>query len=102
MHCRTFYCIRSPSEVTFRVARRNLEVMSKIAYKLVALNFECTLLFATWWEAKWSEKYGEDLLEAHNRLFGQFSIKSYLRPNELESWKEMIYQKNQLFLIGIL
>ena len=44
----------------------------------------------------------EILREAHDRLFKQLSIKSYPSSGELENWKEMIHQKNQLLLIGIL
>ncbi|KAB2615268.1 hypothetical protein D8674_021856 [Pyrus ussuriensis x Pyrus communis] len=59
---------------------RSLEVMSKVARKPMAFNFECTSSFTFWWE----------------HLF----IKSYPKPSELESWEEMIHQKNQLPLIG--
>lgn len=85
MHCGTSYCLRSLADVTFRVARHNLEVMSRIAYKLMALNFECTSSFSTWWEAKWTKKYEGDLLEVHNRLFRQLTIKSYPKLDELEN-----------------
>ncbi|KAB2595725.1 TMV resistance protein N-like [Pyrus ussuriensis x Pyrus communis] len=61
-----------------------LEVMSKIACKSITLNFECTPTFST---------------EAHNRLFEQLSIKSFPSSGELENWKKMVHQKNQLFLI---
>lgn len=45
VHCGTSYCLCSSSKATFWASRRNLEVMSKIIHKLVALNFECTSLF---------------------------------------------------------
>ncbi|KAM1863323.1 hypothetical protein ACFX14_003686 [Malus domestica] len=101
VQCGTSYRLHSPPEVTFRAARRNLEVMSKVSRKPMALNFECTSNFASWWEVRWTEKYGGDLHEAHNCIFQQLSIKSYLKPTELEDWKEMIHQKNQLLLLGI-
>ncbi|KAB2600419.1 hypothetical protein D8674_010690 [Pyrus ussuriensis x Pyrus communis] len=67
-HCGTSFHLHSPQEFTFLAARRSLEVMSKIARKLVALNFECTPSFATWWEAKWSKKYGGDLREVYDSV----------------------------------
>ncbi|KAM2116242.1 hypothetical protein EV1_008910 [Malus domestica] len=55
--CGTSCHLHSPPEVTFRAARRSLEVMSKVARKPMALNFECTSSFASWWEARWTKKY---------------------------------------------
>ncbi|XP_070677798.1 uncharacterized protein [Malus domestica] len=43
----------------------------------MALNFDCTSSFSSWWEVKWTKKYGGDLREAHDRLFQQLFIKSY-------------------------
>ncbi|KAB2626278.1 hypothetical protein D8674_017938 [Pyrus ussuriensis x Pyrus communis] len=40
MQCGTSYRLRSHSKVTFRTTWRSMEVMCKIAHKLVALNFE--------------------------------------------------------------
>ncbi|KAB2608629.1 formin-like protein 14 [Pyrus ussuriensis x Pyrus communis] len=36
----TSYCLHSPPDMTFQTAQRSLEVMSRIAHKHVALNFE--------------------------------------------------------------
>nr|XP_028946836.1 uncharacterized protein LOC103430667 [Malus domestica] len=73
--------------------------MSQAARKSIILNFECTSLFSSWWEDKWTKKYGGDLRETHDRLFGQLSLKSYLSSGELENWKEMIQEKNRVLLI---
>lgn len=75
--------------------------MSKITHKFVAFNFECTPSFATWWEAKWSKKYGGDIREDNDHPFKQLFFKTYPKNDELENWKEMVNQKNQLLLIGI-
>ncbi|KAM1714215.1 hypothetical protein ACFX12_024851 [Malus domestica] len=69
VHCGTSFRLPTPSEVTFRAARRSLDVMSQAARKSIILNFECTLLFSSWWEDKWTKKYGGDLKETHDRLF---------------------------------
>lgn len=74
--------------------------MSKIAHKLVALNFKCTSLLTTWWEAKWCKTYDGDIEKAHDRLFGQIFFKSFPKKEEFDSWKKTINQKNQLLLIG--
>lgn len=76
--------------------------MSKIAHKPTTLNFECTALFTTWWEVKWSNKYGGDIRETHDRLFRQVFFKSLPKNEELESWKEAISEKNQLMFITYL
>ncbi|KAB2603291.1 TMV resistance protein N-like [Pyrus ussuriensis x Pyrus communis] len=52
---------------------RSFEVMSKVARKHMAINFKCTSNFASWWEARWTKKYGGDLHEAYDRLFKQSS-----------------------------
>ncbi|KAB2615169.1 S2-RNase [Pyrus ussuriensis x Pyrus communis] len=41
MHCETSFRLHSPADMTFRAAQCSLEVMSRIAHKLVVLNFEC-------------------------------------------------------------
>ncbi|KAM1018318.1 hypothetical protein FF1_039802 [Malus domestica] len=73
--------------------------MSLIAHNHVAFNFECTPSFATWWEAKWQKKYEGNLMEAYDHLFRQLFFKSYPKNDELNNWKKMIHQKNQLLLI---
>lgn len=75
-------------------------MMSRIAHKFVALNFECTPYFATWLKAKWSKKYDRDIKEAHDWLFGQVFFKSPPKNDEFKSWNEVINQKNKLLLIG--
>lgn len=102
MHYGTYYRFCFPLEVTFWATRRSLEVMSKVVHKPITLNFECTPTFATWWEAKWLKKYEGDIREAHDRLFEQLIFKSYPKKEELENWKKVIHQKNQLLLMGIL
>ncbi|KAB2631181.1 hypothetical protein D8674_008700 [Pyrus ussuriensis x Pyrus communis] len=98
LHCETSYRLCSPSKVTFRATQHSLEVMSRIAHKLVALNFECTPQFAIWWEAKWSKKYDRDIMEAHDRLF--VTHQSLPNKDKFENWNETINQKNQLLLIA--
>ncbi|KAM1567211.1 hypothetical protein ACFXTH_046354 [Malus domestica] len=100
VHCGTSFRLPTPSEVTFRAARRSLDVMSQAARKSIILNFECTSLFSSWWEDKWTKKYGGDLKETHDRLFNQLSLKSYPGSGELENWKEMIQEKNRSLLIA--
>ncbi|KAB2612199.1 hypothetical protein D8674_041704 [Pyrus ussuriensis x Pyrus communis] len=101
VHCGISYRLHFPEEVIFQAARRSLKIMSKVARKPLALNFECTSTFPTWWEAKWIKKYGGDLREAHDRLFNQLSLRSYPSSGELKNWKEMVCQKNHLFLIDV-
>ncbi|XP_070660624.1 uncharacterized protein [Malus domestica] len=74
--------------------------MSQAARKSIILNFECTSLFPSWWEDKWTKKYGGDLRETHDRLFSQLSLKSYPSSGELENWKEIIQEKNRILLIA--
>ena len=100
IHCGISYRLHSPSEDTFRAARRNLVVMNKVSRQPLAVNFECTPAFSSWWEAKWMRKYGGDMREVHDCLFKQLSLKSYPASGELENWKEMINHKNRLLLIG--
>ncbi|KAM1952079.1 hypothetical protein ACFX15_006615 [Malus domestica] len=81
-----FRVCRTPENLEWgALVLRSLEVMNKVACKPVALNFECIPFFSTKWETKWSKKYGGDLLEAHDRLFGHLSIKSYPKPSKLET-----------------
>ncbi|KAM1378044.1 hypothetical protein ACFX2F_039558 [Malus domestica] len=75
--------------------------MNQAAQKSIIFNFECISLFSSWWEDKWTKKYGGDLRETHDRLFSQLSLKSYPSSGELENWKEMIQQKNRSLLICI-
>lgn len=98
VYCGTSYRFHSPSKAIFRASKCSLEVMTKIAHKPIALKFECTSLFTTWWEAKWSYKYGGDIREAYDIIFEQVFFKS-LPKKELESWNEAINEKNQLLLI---
>ncbi|KAM1180131.1 hypothetical protein ACFX2G_019635 [Malus domestica] len=100
LHCGTSYHLRSPSEVTFPATWHSLKVISRIAHKLMALNFECISQFTTWWVAKCSKKYDKDIRKAHDRLFGQVFFKSLPKKDEFECWKEAINQKNKLLLIG--
>lgn len=100
LHYGTSFYLHSPSKITFRVAQRSLKVMSKIAHKLMALNFDYTPSFATWWKAKWLRKYDRDIREAHDRLFRQVFFKSFHKNDEFENWNKAINQKNQLLLIG--
>ncbi|KAM2531521.1 hypothetical protein PS1_000239 [Malus domestica] len=74
--------------------------MSQAARKSIILNFECTSLFSSWWEDKWTKKYGGDLKETHDRLFNQLSLKSYPGSGELKNWNEMIQEKNRSLLIA--
>ncbi|KAM2538518.1 hypothetical protein TB2_023955 [Malus domestica] len=74
--------------------------MSQAARHSVVLNFECTSLFSSWWEDKWTRKYGGDLKVNHDRIFNQLSLKLYPGSGELANWKEMIQEKNQLLLIA--
>ncbi|KAM0984919.1 hypothetical protein ACFX14_012391 [Malus domestica] len=73
--------------------------MSQAARHSVVLNFECTSLFSSWWEEKWTKKYGGDLKMNHDRIFSQLSLKSYPGSGELANWKEMIQEKNRSLLI---
>ncbi|XP_050113946.1 uncharacterized protein LOC126592277 [Malus sylvestris] len=100
VHCGTSFRLQTPSEVTFRAARRSLDVMSQVARHSVVFNFECTSLFSSWWEDKWTRKYGGDLKVNHDRIFRQLSLKSYPGSGELANWKEMIQEKNRLLLIA--
>ncbi|KAM1378043.1 hypothetical protein ACFX2F_039558 [Malus domestica] len=101
VHCGTSFRLSSHLETTFRATRRSLEVMNQAAQKSIIFNFECISLFSSWWEDKWTKKYGGDLRETHDRLFSQLSLKSYPSSGELENWKEMIQQKNRSLLICI-
>ncbi|KAM1307466.1 hypothetical protein ACFX2H_009713 [Malus domestica] len=100
VHCGTSFRLQTPSEVTFRAARRSLDVMSQAARHSVVLNFECTSLFSSWWEDKWTKKYGGDLKVNHDCIFSQLSLKSYPGSGELANWKEMIQEKNRSLLIA--
>ncbi|XP_070664595.1 uncharacterized protein [Malus domestica] len=100
VHCGTSFRLQTPTEVTFRAARRSLNVMSQAARHSIVLNFECTSLFSSWWEDKWTRKYGGDLKVNHDRIFNQLSLKSYPGSGELANWKEMIQEKNRLLLIA--
>ncbi|KAM1258120.1 hypothetical protein ACFX2J_037594 [Malus domestica] len=74
--------------------------MSQAARHSVVLNFECTSLFSSWWEERWTRKYGGDLKVNHDRIFSQLSLKSYPSSGELANWKDMIQEKNRLLLIA--
>ncbi|KAM2084315.1 hypothetical protein ACFX1R_022163 [Malus domestica] len=100
VHCGTSFRLQTPTEVTFRAARRSLDVMSQAARHFIVLNFECISLFSSWWEDKWTRKYGGDLKVNHDRIFNQLSLKSYPGSGELANWKEMIQEKNRLLLIA--
>ncbi|XP_050114931.1 uncharacterized protein LOC126593094 isoform X1 [Malus sylvestris] len=100
IHCGTSFRLQTPSEAIFRAARRSLDVMSQAARHSVVLNFECTSLFSSWWEERWTRKYGGDLKVNHDRIFSQLSLKSYPSSSELANWKDMIQEKNRLLLIG--
>ncbi|KAM2917187.1 hypothetical protein FF1_046022 [Malus domestica] len=100
IHCGTSFRLQTPSEAIFRAARRSLDVMNQAARHSVVLNFECTSLFSSWWEERWTRKYGGDLKVNHDRIFSQLSLKSYPSSGELANWKNMIQEKNRLLLIS--
>ncbi|KAM1748105.1 hypothetical protein ACFX12_009131 [Malus domestica] len=100
IHCGTSFRLQTPSDAIFRATRRSLDVMNQAARHSVVLNFECTSLFSSWWEERWTRKYRGDLKVNHDRIFSQLSLKSYPSSGELANWKDMIQEKNRLLLIA--
>lgn len=97
----TSYLLCSPLEVTFQATWCSLEVMSRITHKFVALKFECTPSFATWWEASGQKSMMGILGRPTIVSLGRYSSSFFPKKKEFSSWKEAINQKNQLLLIGM-